>query len=68
LIGLIEEALGKRAEIEAMGSQPVDVSITYADIAKARRMLGYQPRVRIEEEIKRFVDWYNQAKGSFSLP
>jgi len=68
LIGLIEEALGKRAEIEEMGSQPGDVSITYADIAKARQMLGYQPRVRMEEGIKRFVDWYNQAKGSFSLP
>ena len=68
LIRLIEEALGKKAEIEELGTQPGDVLITYADSPKARGMLGYQPRVRMEEGMKRFVDWYNQAMRSFSLP
>ncbi|MBS3917724.1 MAG: GDP-mannose 4,6-dehydratase [Deltaproteobacteria bacterium] len=58
LIGLIESALGKRAKIQAMEPQPGDVSITYADITKARRMLNYQPTVSMEEGIKRFVEWY----------
>jgi UDP-glucuronate 4-epimerase len=59
LIDLIEEALGKTAYIDMLEPQPGDVSITYADITKARQMLGYQPRVGIKEGIKRFVEWYN---------
>jgi UDP-glucuronate 4-epimerase len=39
-------------------SQPGDVSVTYADISKAKRLLGYQPKVDMEEGIKRFVEWY----------
>jgi len=58
LIHLIEEALGKKANVEMLESQPGDVSVTYADISKAKRMLGYQPKVKIEEGIKRFVEWY----------
>jgi UDP-glucuronate 4-epimerase len=64
LIGLIEEALGKRAYIEMLEPQPGDVSITYADITKARQMLGYQPKVNMKEGIKRFVEWYEgESKG-----
>jgi len=62
LIGLIESALGKRAKIQAMEPQPGDVSITYADITKARRMLNYQPTVSMEEGIKRFVQWYKKGE------
>jgi len=58
LIRLIEEALGKKARIQRLEPQQGDVTVTYADIRKASRMLGYQPRVKIEEGIKRFVDWY----------
>jgi UDP-glucuronate 4-epimerase len=67
LIGLIEEALGKRAIIEMLEPQPGDVSITYADITKARQMLGYQPKVNMKEGIKRFVEWYegeSKAQGA----
>jgi UDP-glucuronate 4-epimerase len=58
LIGLIEEALGKRAYIEMLEPQPGDVSLTYADITKAKQRLGYQPKVNMKEGIKRFVEWY----------
>jgi UDP-glucuronate 4-epimerase len=60
LIHLIEEALGKKANVEMLEPQPGDVSITYADISKAKRMLGYHPKVKIEEGIKRFVEWYKR--------
>jgi len=60
LIGLIEEALGKKAKVELLEPQPGDVSITYADITKAKRMLGYQPQVNMKEGIKRFVEWYKK--------
>jgi UDP-glucuronate 4-epimerase len=58
LIKLIEGALGKKANIEMLETQPGDVSITYADISKAKRMLGYQPKVKMKEGIRRFVEWY----------
>jgi len=63
LIKLIEGAFGKKANIEMLTTQPGDVSITYADISKAKKMLGYQPKVKIEEGIKRFVEWYKAQKA-----
>ena len=62
LIQLIEEAFGRKANIEMVASQPGDVSVTYADITKAKRMLRYQPRVKMEEGIGRFVDWYKKNR------
>ena len=58
LIELIERALGKRARIRQLPEQPGDVPITYADVAEAGRLLGYRPKVSIEEGIPRFVEWY----------
>jgi UDP-glucuronate 4-epimerase len=58
LVQWIEKALGKRANIEMVHSQPGDVSVTYADITKAKEMLKYRPKVNMEEGIKRFVEWY----------
>jgi UDP-glucuronate 4-epimerase len=62
LIGLIEKNLEKKATIERMTNQPGDVSITYADIGKAKTKLGYRPKIDMEEGIKRFVEWYKQDK------
>jgi UDP-glucuronate 4-epimerase len=62
LIRLIEESFGKKANIEMLESQPGDVSVTYADITKAERMLKYQPRVKMEEGIRRFVEWYKKER------
>ena len=58
LIKLIEGAYGKKANIEMLEPQPGDVSVTYADITKAERMLKYQPKVKMGEGVKRFVEWY----------
>jgi UDP-glucuronate 4-epimerase len=60
LIRLIEETMGKKANVEMLEPQPGDVSVTYADITKAKRMLKYQPGVKMEEGIKRFVEWYKK--------
>jgi UDP-glucuronate 4-epimerase len=62
LIRLIEEALGKKAIIERLEPQPGDVSMTYADISKAERKLGYHPKIKMEEGIKRFVEWYKKER------
>jgi UDP-glucuronate 4-epimerase len=62
LIELIEAALGKRARIERKPMQPGDVPVTYADVAKAQQLLGYAPRVKIEEGIRLFVEWFRSLK------
>jgi len=58
LISLLENALGKRAEIDLQPTQPGDVPQTFADITKAQRLLGYNPQMQIEEGIKKFVEWF----------
>jgi UDP-glucuronate 4-epimerase len=63
LIRLIGEALEVEPEIEVLPAQPGDVSRTYADIGKARRVLGYEPTVNIDEGIVDFVDWYRGKYG-----
>jgi len=57
-IGLIEENLAKKAEINFLPIQPGDVPETFADIDHAREKLGFEPTTTIEVGIKRFVDWY----------
>jgi UDP-glucuronate 4-epimerase len=58
LIEIIQNALDKRAAIQRLPDQPGDVPVTCADISKARENLGYDPKVDIEEGIRRFVAWY----------
>jgi len=60
LIELLEQALGIKAQIQWLPPQPGDVPITYANIDKARRRLGYSPRVPIEQGIRLFVDWFRK--------
>lgn len=61
LIELIEKAVGKEANKIYKPEHPRDVKITYADISKARELLGYSPKVKIEEGVKKFVSWYNET-------
>jgi UDP-glucuronate 4-epimerase len=60
LVQLIERAVGRKAQIRQLPGQAGDVPITYADISKARRLLGYNPQVNIESGIERFVDWFRK--------
>ncbi len=62
LIGLIESALGKKAVIDRQPLQPGDVPITFADISKAQRLLGYQPQVKAEKGIPLFIDWFQKNR------
>ena len=57
-IGLIEEALGRKAEIEFLPMQPGDVRETFADISEMQRDFGFSPTTTIDEGIPRFVEWY----------
>jgi UDP-glucuronate 4-epimerase len=61
LIELLESALGKRAIIDRKPLQAGDVPITFADISKARRLLGYDPQTKIEDGIRRFIEWFKKS-------
>lgn len=58
LIAEIGKALGKEIIIRRLPDQPGDVPRTYADISKAKSLLGYAPKVTIADGIPKFVDWY----------
>jgi UDP-glucuronate 4-epimerase len=66
LIALIAAALGREATIERHPDQPGDVRLTDADLTHAGRVLGFRPRVGIEEGIRNFVRWYEEVHGSQS--
>jgi len=57
-IEVIEKALGKSAKISRKEKQQGDVDLTYADISKAKKLLGYNPKIKIEDGIRIFCDWY----------
>jgi UDP-glucuronate 4-epimerase len=58
LIALLEKELDMPAIVDRQPVQPGDVPQTFADIEKARRLLGYNPQTQIEEGIQRFVQWF----------
>lgn len=58
LISLLEKELDSHAVIDRQPPQPGDVPQTFADIQKARQLLGYNPQTQIEEGIRRFVEWF----------
>lgn len=62
MIKTIEEVIGKKAIIERLPMQSGDVDKTYADISKAKKLVGYNPKTSFEEGIKRFVEWYKENK------
>lgn len=57
LIELLEENLSRKAIIEKLPLQAGDVSQTFADISKAKKLLGYNPQTKIEEGVRRFAAW-----------
>jgi len=61
LLRLLEQATGRRAIRDQKPMQPGDVPLTWADISKAGRLLGYHPKVTLEQGLKDFVSWYRAA-------
>jgi len=62
VIGLIERALGKKARISGQPASTADMKATWADIAKAKRLLGWAPQVTPEDGFHRTVEWYRQNR------
>jgi UDP-glucuronate 4-epimerase len=60
LVEAIEKVSGRKVQIQSLPLQPGDVEITYADISKARQMLGYQPHTSIGDGLAKFVEWFER--------
>ncbi|KEY75007.1 hypothetical protein S7711_01349 [Stachybotrys chartarum IBT 7711] len=63
LIVLLEESIDRRAIIDWRESQAGDMSITFADIAKAKGVLGYKPKTKIHHGIPKFVQWFLECNA-----
>lgn len=61
LVRMLECATGKKAGVQREEQQQGDVPLTWADISKAGKLLGYHPRTTMEEGLKKFVAWYRAA-------
>jgi len=64
LIAAIEKILGKKAKINRLPEQPGDMPLTSADISKARKLLGYDPKTKFEEGLPKFVDWFLKSRSA----
>jgi nucleoside-diphosphate-sugar epimerase len=59
-ISIIEKVTGKNASVSKAGEQRGDARHTSADIGKARKMLSYSPKVRIEEGLRNQLEWMQE--------
>ena len=58
LIAALENVTGKKALIQQYPDQPGDVPVTFADITKATKLLGYDPKTQLKDGLQKFYDWY----------
>ena len=58
MVETLEKEIGKKAVLKKLSMQPGDVNRTFADISKAKELIGYDPKTKFEEGIKKFVNWY----------
>lgn len=62
MIDTIGKVLGIKPKIQQLPMQPGDVDRTYADITKAKQLIGYEPKTSFEDGIKNFVNWYKKTR------
>lgn len=65
LVEILENELGVKAEKQMLGMQDGDVKQTWADISRARKELGYAPKVTLAEGLARFVEWRRAQTAGF---
>ena len=58
MVKTLENEIGKKAVLKKLSMQPGDVNRTFADISKSKELIGYDPKTKFEEGIKKFVNWY----------
>ncbi|MBC2856863.1 GDP-mannose 4,6-dehydratase [Cetobacterium sp. 2A] len=63
MVKTIEETLGKKAILNILPMQPGDVDKTYADISKAKTLIGYSPKTKFKDGIRIFVEWLKKGEN-----
>jgi UDP-glucuronate 4-epimerase len=63
VIAMVEEFTGKKAVIQQKPAHPADVPATWADIGKARKLLSWEPQTKLEDGVKKLVDWYRAEQS-----
>ena len=58
VVSELENALQRKARVKFLPPQPGDMAITYADVSRATRILGYRPRTDFRTGIRKFVEWF----------
>ena len=62
LIKLIEEIVGKKADVEYGPPNPADMFTNWADVSKAGELLGWEPQFNLRDGVTRLVEWYNAER------
>lgn len=62
LIEMLEELIGKKAQVQRLPAHPADMLANWADVRKANRLLGWEPRVSLTEGVARLVAWYRAER------
>lgn len=62
-LAFVEESLQKKAKVVYAPAHPSDVPRTWADISRARKLLGWEPKVTLKEGIEQLVAWYQRERG-----
>jgi len=63
LIKLIEEVVGKKADVQYGPPNPADMFTNWADVSKAGQLLGWEPQFNMRSGIEKLVEWYNAERG-----
>jgi len=61
-VQILEQLVGRAAKIQVTPCPPSEPLITFADTSKARRLLGYEPKVNVAEGLRRFIEWMRAEK------
>ncbi len=64
LIALVEHSLGRHATIDQRPAAPADLPVTCADLAKAHRLLDYEPKISLAQGVGDFVEWLQATRGA----
>lgn len=62
-VQMLEQLLGRKARLELLPAQPGDMLATCADLSRVQAAINFQPRVPLEEGLRRFVEWFREYYG-----
>jgi nucleoside-diphosphate-sugar epimerase len=63
LIATLEAIIGEKAQIQRLPAHPADMRANWASVEKAKRVLGWDPKVSLREGIENLVTWYKDERA-----